>query len=149
MDLMRASYNGQRVTLAALRLSFGRSPQRSTHLPGRPLLSMMAHMMTTVDIADNLLLRSKQVSQGRGVTVQKRTSEGLLCALVRRSATPTTRITPVTFKGKGLAPEFKQASWGKIRDTALCLSHEIPAILVGRQGLCRFPLLKLTKRLAR
>jgi len=75
-------------------------------------------MKTTIDIADDLLFRSKQVSKERGVTLRELLSEGLVYVLEKRSATPATRVQAVTFKGKGLAPEFKQAAWGVIRDAA-------------------------------
>jgi len=44
--------------------------------------------------------------------------EGLVYALEKRPASPPTHIKAVTFKGKGLAPEFKHAAWGAIRDAA-------------------------------
>ena len=75
-------------------------------------------MKTTIDIADDLFLRSKQVSRERGVTLRELLSEGLVYALDKRSAAPATGVKAVTFKGKGLAPEFQQASWGMIRDAA-------------------------------
>lgn len=64
------------------------------------------------------MLRSKQVSRERGITLRELLSEGLVYVLEKRSATPATRVKAVTFKGKGLAPEFKQAAWGVIRDAA-------------------------------
>jgi len=79
---------------------------------------MVTHMKTTIDIADDLLLRSKQVSRERGVTLRELFSEGLAYVLEKRSAEPGKTVKPVTFKGKGLAPEFSQASWGAIRDAA-------------------------------
>lgn len=79
---------------------------------------ILSHMKTTIDIADDLFLRSKQVSRERGVTMRELLSEGLVCALEKWSATPSTRVTAVTFKGKGLSPDFKQASWSTIRDAA-------------------------------
>ena len=75
-------------------------------------------MKTTIDIADDLFLRSKQVSRERGVTLRELISEGLAWALEKRSATPATRVKPVTFKGRGLSPDFRQASWNAIRDAA-------------------------------
>ena len=79
---------------------------------------MLTHMKTTIDIADDLFLRSKQVSRERGVTLRELLSEGLVYVLDKQSVAPAVRVKPVTFKGKGLAPEFKQASWGVIRDAA-------------------------------
>ena len=75
-------------------------------------------MKTTIDIADDLFLRSKRVSKERGVTFRELLSEGLVQALEKWSATPATHVKPVTFKGKGLAPEFRHGSWGAIRDAA-------------------------------
>lgn len=75
-------------------------------------------MKTTIDIADDLLLRSKQVSRERGVTLRELLTEGLICALEKWSVPTTTRIKAVTFKGKGLAPEYRSAAWGVIRDAA-------------------------------
>ena len=79
---------------------------------------MVTHMKTTIDIADDLLLRSKQVSKEQGVTLRELLSEGLDYALRKRAAAPATRVKAVTFKGKGLAPEFRCAPWNTIRDAA-------------------------------
>lgn len=79
---------------------------------------MVTHMKTTIDIADDLLLRSKRVSSERGMTLRELVSEGLLYIVEKRSAKPAFRVRAVTFKGKGLAPEFQQAAWGAIRDAA-------------------------------
>jgi len=75
-------------------------------------------MKTTIDIADDLFLRSKQVSRERGVTLRELLSEGLEYALEKRSAAPSACVKAVTFKGKGLAPEFRLASWGVLREAA-------------------------------
>jgi len=75
-------------------------------------------MKTTIDISDDLFLRSKQVSRERGVPMRELFLEGLVYALEKRPASPPTHIKAVTFKGKGLAPEFKHAAWGAIRDAA-------------------------------
>jgi hypothetical protein len=75
----------------------------------------LSNVKTIIDIADDLFLRSKQVSRERGVTLRELLAEGLECALEKRSVAPATRVKAVTFKGQGLAPEFRQASWGVIR----------------------------------
>lgn len=79
---------------------------------------MVSRMKTTIDIADDLFLRSKQVSKERGVTLRELLSEGLAYAIEKWSTTSPAHIKPVTFKGKGLAPDFRHASWGAIRDAA-------------------------------
>ncbi len=79
---------------------------------------IVALMKTTIDIADDLFLRSKQLSKEQGVTLRELLSEGLAYAIKRRSAASAHHVKAVTFKGKGLAPEFRQASWSVIRDAA-------------------------------
>ena len=75
-------------------------------------------MKTTIDIADDILLRSKQISKERGVTLRELFSEGLVCVIEKWSNPPETHVKPVTFKGKGLAEEFRQSQWSLIRDAA-------------------------------
>ncbi|MFA5206345.1 MAG: DUF2191 domain-containing protein [Lentisphaeria bacterium] len=75
-------------------------------------------MKTTIDIADDLFLRSKRLSLERGVTLRELVSEGLALVVAKRSATPAFRVKPVTFGGQGLAPEFRNAAWSAIRDAA-------------------------------
>ena len=75
-------------------------------------------MKTTIDIADDILLRSKQISKERGVTLRELFSEGLICAIEKWSTAPAPRVKGVTFKGRGLSEEFRQAPWNVIRDAA-------------------------------
>ena len=77
---------------------------------------MASYMKSTTDIADDLFLRSKLVSKERGVILRELISEGLACTLEKWSVTPATHVKPVTFKGKGLAPEFTRVPWGAIRN---------------------------------
>lgn len=79
---------------------------------------MGMYMKTTVDIADDLFLRSKQLSKERGVTLRELLSEGLVYVIEKWADAPASRVNPVTFKGRGLSPEFRKASWGAIRDAA-------------------------------
>jgi len=79
---------------------------------------VLTHIKITIDIADDLFLRSKQVSKERGVTLRELLSEGLVYVLEKREARPAARVKAVTFKGNGLAPEFRQASWGALRNAA-------------------------------
>lgn len=87
-------------------------------IDGSDMADIITHMKTTIDIADGLFLRSKQISRERGVTLRELLSEGLAYAVEKWSAMPAPRIKAVTFKGKGLAPEFRKASWNAIRDAA-------------------------------
>jgi hypothetical protein len=73
-------------------------------------------MKTTVDIADDLLLRAKQEAKAGRTTLRSLIEAGLREVLGRRSAARRPRIKPVTFRGKGLQPEFKGKGWDAIRD---------------------------------
>ena len=75
---------------------------------------MVTHMKTTIELSDNLLLRAKERAKERSITLR---------ALIEQSLSDTldespseTKIEPVTYKGKGLSPEFEDASWDEIRD---------------------------------
>lgn len=73
----------------------------------------VTHMKTTLEIADNLLVRAK--ARARKITLRAMIEEALATTLDQ--PLPTTLITPVTFKGKGLSRDFDGASWERIRDT--------------------------------
>lgn len=75
---------------------------------------MVTHMKTTIEIADNLLVRAKARARAQRITLRSLIEESL--AVTLDQPLPTTKVSPVTFKGKGLRPEFEDASWEKIRD---------------------------------
>jgi hypothetical protein len=75
---------------------------------------MVAHMKTTIEIADSLLLRAKARAREKHITLRSLIEESLAATLDQpvRAA----QVKPVTFKGNGLSREFEDASWDKIRD---------------------------------
>lgn len=75
---------------------------------------MVTHMKTTIEIADNLLIRAKTRAREKKITLRSLFEEALATTLDQ--PLPSKRVVPVTFKGKGLTPEFEGASWDKIRD---------------------------------
>lgn len=75
-------------------------------------------MKTTIDIADNIMERSKQVARREKSTFRDLVEEGLLLVIDRRTNAKKTKIEPVTVKGNGLTEPFANASWGQIRQTA-------------------------------
>jgi len=77
---------------------------------------MVTHMKTTIDIADDLLLRAKQEAEASRTTLRSLIEAGLREVLGRRSAAKRPRVKPVTFRGKGLQPEFRGKGWDAIRD---------------------------------
>ena len=80
--------------------------------------NMVTHMKTTIDIADDLLLRSKRLARERHVTLRTLMLEGLRRVLENEKPAQPFKVKPVTFKGKGLAPDFQNALWNTVRDAA-------------------------------
>lgn len=98
------------------------SPEFNVSLPRLPIQltgenagDMVTHMKTTVDIADDLLLRAKEEAKASRTTLRSLIEEGLREVLGRKSALKRRAVTPVTFRGKGLQPEFRGKGWDEIR----------------------------------
>lgn len=72
-------------------------------------------MKTTLDIADDLLLRTKKVAKQQGVTVRSLVEKGLVLAL-EQNTPKKTQVKPVTFLGKGRQKTVETASWETLRD---------------------------------
>jgi len=75
---------------------------------------MATHMKTTIDIADDLLLRAKARAAEENITLRSLVEHSLAQTL--EDTSPAVQVSPVTFKGQGLSPEFEGASWDKIRE---------------------------------
>ena len=75
-------------------------------------------MKTTIDISDSILIKAKQLAREQNVTLRSLTEEGLLKVIEERSARGPCRVSPVTFRGEGLSPEFQGTTWEQIRDAA-------------------------------
>ena len=78
----------------------------------------MLCMKTTIDIASNILSRSKSLAREQKVTLRALVEEGLELVLQKRQAGRQAAVKPVTFKGEGLSPAYKGASWERIREAA-------------------------------
>lgn len=73
-------------------------------------------MKTTIEVSDHILNRARLLGRKRGVTLRALVEEGLTRVLDEESARGKPRIKPVTFKGRGLQPEFRDGAWNRIRD---------------------------------
>ena len=73
-------------------------------------------MKTTVEIPDTLLEEARKVASKDGTTLRALIQEGLRRILAERQRPKRFRLRDVSFKGKGLQPEFAEASWEQIRD---------------------------------
>lgn len=75
-------------------------------------------MKTTVEIADDLLARARQVQQDNDLTLRSLVEEGLRMALQRREKVERKRFKLVVFKGTGMTEEAKEKGWPWIREIA-------------------------------
>ena len=75
-------------------------------------------MKTTIDIADNIMMQSKEFARREHVTLRELVEQGLQAVLQSKKESISRRIRPVTLNGKGLSAEFRGASWGQIRKAA-------------------------------
>ena len=77
-----------------------------------------APMKTTIDISDTLLTQAKRLAREQNLTLRSLTEEGLRRVISERTLPTEPRVKPVTFEGRGLSSEFRDASWSKIRAAA-------------------------------
>jgi hypothetical protein len=73
-------------------------------------------MKTTVDIADDLFNRTREIAQREGLTLRALIEEGLQAALARREKKASYRWPDLSVDGEGLAPEFEEGGWETLRD---------------------------------
>ncbi len=77
-------------------------------------------MKTTIDIADDLVLRAKQLQQKQSRTLRSLVEEGLRLALDKHEQERAT-VRPaklVVFHGTGMSEEAKAMGWQKIIELA-------------------------------
>jgi Arc/MetJ family transcription regulator len=78
---------------------------------------MVSHMKTTVDITDSLFREAQEAARAQNTTLRALIEDGLRAVLSRRG-TGTFVLTDASVSGDGLQPEFRGASWERIRDAA-------------------------------
>lgn len=76
---------------------------------------MVRHMKTTINIADSLMMRSKQVAAREGITLKDLFEEALRRALDEREKRSGFRLVDASVGGGGLQPG---QSWELPRDLA-------------------------------
>lgn len=74
-----------------------------------------SHMKTTVEIAEDLFMRSREVAQREGTTLRNLIEEGLRAALARREQTSPYHWPDLSTAGEG-AVDIEQGSWESLRD---------------------------------
>ena len=86
---------------------------------GQERVVWVAHMKTTIDVADPLLRQAKKLAQQRGTTLKAVFEDTLRRELEAANSRP--RLGPVrthTFGGKGLQPGLSWADWDTLRGMA-------------------------------
>jgi len=73
-------------------------------------------MRTTIEIADDLFLRAKDLAEREHVTLRSLTEEGLRQVLESRCRRTLVKLSPVTVKGTGVRAEWRDASWAQVRE---------------------------------
>ena len=71
-------------------------------------------MKTTLDLSDDLMIRTRELARKRNTTFRAIVEESLHALLAKPEGTK--KVPPlVTFKGDGLAPEFQGRGWEAVR----------------------------------
>ncbi len=73
-------------------------------------------MKTTIEISDHILLSSKHLARQRNVTLRSLVEEGLMRVADEMDSRKQAKVKPVTFRGKGLSPDFERSEWRQIRN---------------------------------
>jgi hypothetical protein len=73
-------------------------------------------MKTTIEIPDALLEEARRTAAREGTSVRALIIEALHRLIGDRRRDKPFRLRDASFKGRGLSPEFADASWSEIRD---------------------------------
>ena len=73
-------------------------------------------MKTTVEISDALLREVRQLAAREGTTLRILIERGLHRVVTETKRDRAFKLRRASFKGAGLQPEFRSASWEKLRD---------------------------------
>jgi hypothetical protein len=79
---------------------------------------MVAHMKTTIDIADPLLEAAKKAATREGVTLRALVELGLRQVIETRTRGGAFRLRKASFRGQGLQPAAKDLTWEQMRELA-------------------------------
>ncbi len=77
---------------------------------------LMGVMKTTIEISDPLLREVRKLATRQGVTLRTLVERGLRRVIADTRPSAPFKLRRASFKGKGLQPEFNDASWEKLRD---------------------------------
>ena len=78
----------------------------------------MGIMKTTIEISDPLLREVRKVAAREGVTLRTLVERGLRRVVAETERGSPFKLRRASFRGKGRQPDFRDASWEKLREAA-------------------------------
>ena len=75
-------------------------------------------MKTTLDLPDPLLREARQLAARDNTTLRALVELGLRRVIAEKKRSQPFKLRKVTFKGRGLQPEFRDASWEHVLDAS-------------------------------
>lgn len=75
-------------------------------------------MKTTVQIPDTLFKEAQKVAREEHTTMKALIEAGLRRIISERRQRERFKLRKVTFKGRGLQPDFEGTPWNKLRDAS-------------------------------
>ncbi|MGQ0651982.1 MAG: type II toxin-antitoxin system VapB family antitoxin [Betaproteobacteria bacterium] len=75
-------------------------------------------MKTTIDISDAILKEARKLAAREGLTVKALVELGLRRVIAERKAAAPFRLRKASFKGGGLQPGVRDATWEQLRELA-------------------------------
>ena len=76
------------------------------------------HMKTTIEISDPLFKEAQRLAARQNTTFRSLVETGLREVLANQKTPVSFKLRKASFKGKGLQPDLRSASWNKIRELA-------------------------------
>lgn len=73
-------------------------------------------MKTTLDIADPLLREARKIAAQERTTLRALVEQGLRRVVAEKKGARPFKLRNAAFKGRGLRPELRDASWETLRE---------------------------------
>lgn len=74
-------------------------------------------MKTTIELPEALFQKAKRFARAHKTTLKALIEQGLRLKLAEKEAGPSFKLRDASVDGKGLSPQYRNASWEELRDT--------------------------------
>ena len=74
-------------------------------------------MKTTIELPEALFAKAKRYARAHKTTLKALIEQGLRLKLAEKGAAEPFKLHDASVNGKGMNPEFRDASWEQLRDT--------------------------------